>query len=74
MGVQPRHFLAQRCGHYLVTGRAFLSGNEILLRRTAERAAVGMKTDHVEAADQTDVLFSFHAGLLQLPENPTIAC
>jgi hypothetical protein len=32
----------------------------MLLRLTAERAAVGMKADHVEAADQTNILFSFH--------------
>jgi len=42
MGIQPRPFLAHRCGHHLVTGRALLSGDEMLLRRTAERAAVGM--------------------------------
>ena len=39
---------------------SILSGDEMFLRRTAERAVVGMKADHVEAADQADVLLAFY--------------
>ena len=62
MGIQPRHFLAHLRCHHFVPRRALLSGYKMLFRRTAERAAVGMKADHVEATDQADVLLAFHIG------------
>jgi len=37
----------------------------MLLPRTTERAVVRMKADHVEAADQADVLLTFHGRLLK---------
>ncbi len=64
MGIQPRYLLVHRCGHHFVTGRALLSGDEVLLRRTTEGTAVRMKSDHVKSAHQTDVLLAFHVGLL----------
>ena len=33
------------------------------LRRAAEGAVVGMEADHVEPADQADVLLMFHVSL-----------
>lgn len=61
MGIQPSDFVAHRCGHHLVTGGALLGGDEMLLRRATERAAIGVKADHVEAAYQTDILLTVHA-------------
>jgi hypothetical protein len=78
MGIQPRHFLAHRCGHHFVMGRALLGGDEMLFCRSTERAAVGVKADHVEAADQADVLLAFHLSLLQplekSPSTDSISC
>jgi len=65
MGIQPRHLLAYRFGHHFVAGRAFFDSDEILLRRTTERAAIGIKADDIETADQANVLLVFHRGLLE---------
>jgi hypothetical protein len=37
----------------------------MLLGRSAEGAVIGVKADHVEAADQADILFASHVSLLE---------
>src|SRR6266567_2489068 len=65
MRIEPRHFPVHRCGQNPEAGRALLCGNEMRLTRTAKWAVVGMKADHVETADQADILLAFHR---RLPE------
>jgi hypothetical protein len=62
--IQPRHSVVYRCTCHFETGGAFLSADEMLVRRTAKRAKVRIKADHVEPADQTNMLFVFHGSLL----------
>lgn len=62
-GIQPRHFIVDRCACYFEAGGTFLGADEMLIRRTAERALLRIRVDHVEATDQTNMLFLFHGCL-----------
>jgi hypothetical protein len=62
LGIEPGHFRVYGRGHDPEAGRAFLCGEKVLPCRSAEGATVGMKTYHVETADEADVLLFLHQG------------
>jgi hypothetical protein len=58
--VQSRYLAIHRCACHPEARGALSGSDEMAAPRAAEGTAIGMKADHVEAADKAHMLFDVH--------------